>query len=92
LAYIALVLTAAFVLLRKARGDPARMAIGAAFVALVFHTNLYADFLEDPLTWTLLGVGAALACEPLRKAPRPGRQRLPVSPAEPAGEPQQQLV
>ena len=37
------------------------MAIAAAFLALVFHTMLYADFLEDPVTWTLLGVGSALA-------------------------------
>jgi len=35
--------------------------VGAAFLALVFHTMLYADFLEDPVTWTLLGVGVALA-------------------------------
>jgi hypothetical protein len=27
----------------------------------VFHTLLYADFLEDPVTWTLLGIGTALA-------------------------------
>lgn len=59
--YIALVLVGLVALLARARGDPARAALGAAFLALVFHTNLYADFLEDPLTWTLLGVGVALA-------------------------------
>ena len=32
-----------------------RSAVAAAFVALVFHTMLYADFLEDPTTWALLG-------------------------------------
>jgi hypothetical protein len=47
--------------LRGSRGDPPRAAIAAAFLALVFHTLLYADFLEDPVTWLLLGVGAALA-------------------------------
>ena len=47
-------------LLAGARGDPARAAVAAAFLALVFHTMLYADFLEDPVTWTLLGVGIAL--------------------------------
>ena len=61
IAYIALVLVSLVVLLRGTRGDPARAAIGAAFLALVFHTLLYADFLEDPVTWLLLGVGAALA-------------------------------
>jgi O-antigen ligase len=61
LAYVALVLAAMFVLVRGARGDPARAAVAAAFVALMLHTNLYADFLEDPLSWALLGVGLALA-------------------------------
>ena len=27
----------------------------------MFHTLLYADFLEDPVTWALLGIGTALA-------------------------------
>jgi O-antigen ligase len=64
LAYLALVVVGAVVLLGGARGDPVRIAIAAAFLALVFHTLLYADFLEDPTTWTLLGVGAALAVRP----------------------------
>jgi O-antigen ligase len=68
LAYIALVLVALMTLLRGTRGDPTRVAIGAAFLALVFHTMLYADFLEDPFTWALLGVGCALA-----RAARPAR-------------------
>jgi putative inorganic carbon (hco3(-)) transporter len=65
IAYIALVLAALVTLLRRARADPARVAIAGAFVALLFHTLLYADFLEDPITWTLLAIGAALA----RQAP-----------------------
>ena len=28
------------------------------------HTWLYAAFLEDPVTWTLLALGTALACPP----------------------------
>jgi O-antigen ligase len=68
LAYIALVLVAAFVLVQGARSDPARAAIAAMFIALVFHTLLYADFLEDPVTWVLLGVGAALAASRSRRA------------------------
>jgi O-antigen ligase len=59
--YLALVALAAAGLLRSARREPARVAIAAAFLALVFHTLLYADFLEDPATWTLLGIGVALA-------------------------------
>jgi O-antigen ligase len=41
--------------------SPFRLAIAACFAALVLHTWVYADFLEDPLTWTLLGIGVALA-------------------------------
>ena len=48
-------------LLARARGSLARAAIGAAFVALVVHTMVYAAFLEDPTTWVLLAAGAALA-------------------------------
>jgi O-antigen ligase len=61
LPYFALVVVAGLLLVRGARTDLARTAVAAAFLALVFHTLLYADFLEDPVTWTLLGVGTALA-------------------------------
>jgi O-antigen ligase len=61
IAYIALVVVSLAVLFRGARGDPARAAIAATFLALVFHTLLYADFLEDPVAWLLLGIGAPLA-------------------------------
>jgi O-antigen ligase len=63
-AYLALVVSAVITLLQRARSDPARAAIAAAFIALVFHTLLYADFLEDPITWTLLAIGVALARRP----------------------------
>ena len=61
ISYVAFVIAALVALLQRTRGDPARIAIAAAFVALVFHTMLYADFLEDPITWALLAIGAALA-------------------------------
>ena len=64
LAYLAFVVATLITLLHRARGDPARVAIAAAFVALLFHTLLYADFLEDPITWTLLAIGVALAGRP----------------------------
>ncbi len=70
LAYLVLVIAALVCLLRGSRGDPVRAAIAAAFAALVFHTMLYADFLEDPVTWALLGVGISLAAGPAR--PRRG--------------------
>jgi putative inorganic carbon (HCO3(-)) transporter len=64
LAYLALVIVAIIVLLRGSRADPVRAAIAAAFIALLVHTMLYADFLEDPVTWALLGIGIALSRTP----------------------------
>ncbi len=61
LAYVALLVIALTALLRGARGSAARAAVAAAFAALVFHTLVYAAFLEDPLTWALLAAGVALA-------------------------------
>jgi putative inorganic carbon (hco3(-)) transporter len=64
LAYLALVVAALVTLLERSRADPARVAVAAAFLALLFHTMLYADFLEDPITWTLLAIGVALSGQP----------------------------
>jgi O-antigen ligase len=60
-AYVALLVLAFARLLKGARGSPVRAAIAAGFFALVLHTWLYAAFLEDPVTWTLLALGTALA-------------------------------
>ena len=59
--YVALLIVAFTVLFRDAARAPPRIAIAASFAALVLHTWIYADFLEDPLTWTLLGIGVACA-------------------------------
>jgi O-antigen ligase len=59
--YAALLISAFAVLFSGAGRSPPRIAIAACFSALVLHTWTYADFLEDPLTWTLLGIGVALA-------------------------------
>jgi putative inorganic carbon (hco3(-)) transporter len=86
LAYLAFVISAIACVLRRTRGDPARSAVAAAFIALIFHTLLYADFLEDPTTWVLLGVGLALAAAPVRErvgaSAAPGR-RPPAAVAGP---------
>ena len=83
IAYVALVVVALVALLRGARGDPVRAAIAAAFLALVFHTMLYADFLEDPVRWALLGAGMALA----RAAPQPEPARRRARTGSPAPQP-----
>jgi O-antigen ligase len=49
----------------RGRDPPPRLVsrafVAAAFAALVLHTLLYAAFLEDPIAWTLIGVGGVLA-------------------------------
>jgi putative inorganic carbon (hco3(-)) transporter len=42
---------------------PARIAMAAAFCALLVHTIGYAAYLTDPLTWALLAMGGVLAAE-----------------------------
>jgi O-antigen ligase len=59
--YIALLVTSLLALFTGAGRSPPRIAVAAAFAALVLHTWTYADFLEDPFTWALLGIGLALA-------------------------------
>jgi hypothetical protein len=61
LVYAVLLVTAAAVLFGAgARGDPARCAIAACFVAILVHSLGYAAFATDPVTWALLGLGLAL--------------------------------
>ena len=65
---------------RSRRGPPTppplgRTIVAAAFAALVFHTMTYAAFLEDPITWTLIGLGIALRINPVDP---------PTTPSEPA--------
>jgi putative inorganic carbon (HCO3(-)) transporter len=75
--YLALLVAALSRLFRRAGENPLRAFVAAAFLALLVHTMLYAAFLEDPITWALLGVGMALA------AAVPPRTRLPREPAAP---------
>jgi O-antigen ligase len=58
--YVALLAVAFLTLFSGAGRSPPRIAIAVCFAALVLHTWVYADFLEDPVTWTLLGIGVAL--------------------------------
>jgi O-antigen ligase len=78
ISYLVLLWAAAVVLLtglrRALREHPdtptvARAAVAAAFCALVVHTLAYAAYLEDPLTWTLLALGAALLAAPRPSEP-----------------------
>jgi O-antigen ligase len=61
------------------------LALGAAFLALFVHALFYSGFLEDPITWVVLGVGAAFLAWPRAAAPaaearaRPGAEPAPVA-------------
>jgi O-antigen ligase len=70
--YVALLAAAFVVLFRGAGRSPPRIAIAACFAALVLHTWTYADFLEDPFTWTLMALGVALARQDDRPTARGG--------------------
>jgi O-antigen ligase len=100
-AYVWLLVAALAVLLRGLpaalrRGPPgvplvARAAVAAAFCALVLHTLVYAAYLEDPLSWTLLAVAAALVLAAVREreeraqaaTPAVGAERAPREPVTP---------
>lgn len=79
--YVLLLVCSFLALFRGAGRSPPRIAIAACFAGLVLHTWTYADFLEDPTTWALLGIGLALA------APAAGEPSSPSAQAGPAAEP-----
>ncbi len=67
--YVALIVVAIWAMTAGLRGRRAgRAAVLAAFVALLVHTMAYAGFFEDPITWVLLAIGAALASTPFAAA------------------------
>jgi O-antigen ligase len=78
LAYLAILVTGFALLFRRARGDPLQAALAAMFTALVLHTMTYADFLEDPVTWTILGAGVALVAR-RREETAPAADPVPVA-------------
>jgi O-antigen ligase len=81
--YVALLVVAFIVLFAGAGRSPPRIALAACFAALVLHTWTYADFLEDPMTWTLLGIGVALALAAAREAEGEARGETPQRVAQP---------
>jgi O-antigen ligase len=76
--YVALLVSSFAVLFRGAGRSPPRIAMAACLAALVLHTWTYADFLEDPFTWTILAIGIALAARAAPK-PRPGPAAQPAA-------------
>jgi hypothetical protein len=60
-----------------------RCVAAAAFCALLLHTFVYAAFLEDPLTWTLLAMAMALRRVEPDGAPAAGPAARAAGHAEP---------
>jgi len=50
------------------------LALGASFLALFVHALSYSGFLEDPITWVVLGVGAGFLSWPRRDEGPPERR------------------
>jgi O-antigen ligase len=49
------------------RDEALGLALGAAFVGLFVHALFYSGFLEDPLTWFVVGIAAASCVQPARE-------------------------
>lgn len=72
LVYAALIAASLIILLGgPMRASPARVAVGACYVALIVHSLGYADFATDPASWALAALGLALARAQLAERPAP---------------------
>ena len=74
--YAWLLVGGAWLILEVRRGDEALgLALGAAFIGLFVHALFYSGFLEDPITWFVIGVAAAY-CAQAARVERPARARV----------------
>jgi peptidoglycan/LPS O-acetylase OafA/YrhL len=79
--YLWLLVGGVLMLERVRRGDQALgLALAATFLALFVHALFYSGFLEDPITWVVLAVGAGYLSwreihEPPLSAAERARQR-----------------
>jgi hypothetical protein len=65
--YAWLLVAGAWVILQVRRVDePLGLALGVAFIGLFVHALFYSGFLEDPLTWLVIGIAAAYSVQPAR--------------------------
>jgi O-antigen ligase len=65
---------ARLILRLRTRDEALGLALGAAFLGLFVHALFYSGFLEDPLTWLVVGIAAAYCAQPL-----PARRREPAA-------------
>jgi O-Antigen ligase len=67
--YAWLLVAGAMLILKVRRLDePLGLALGVSFIGLFVHALFYSGFLEDPLTWLVIGIAAAYSVQ-LARAP-----------------------
>jgi O-antigen ligase len=54
----------------RRRDEVLGLALGATFLGLFVHALFYSGFLEDPLTWLVLGIAAAYCALPAERRTR----------------------
>jgi O-antigen ligase len=59
----------------RGRDETLALALGVTLLGLFTHALFYSGFLEDPLTWLVLGIAAAYSAQPV------GERRREVAPA-----------
>ncbi|MBA2421399.1 MAG: O-antigen ligase family protein, partial [Thermoleophilaceae bacterium] len=65
--YAWLLLGGARLILQVRRLDePLGLALGVTFIGLFVHALFYSGFVEDPLTWLVIGIAAACCVQPAR--------------------------
>jgi O-antigen ligase len=65
--YAWLLLGGARLILQVRRLDePLGLALGVTFIGLFVHALFYSGFVEDPLTWLVIGIAAAYCVQPAR--------------------------
>jgi hypothetical protein len=65
--YTWLLVGGAGLILRVRRLDePLGLALGVTFIGLFVHALFYSGFVEDPLTWLVIGIAAAYCMQPAR--------------------------
>jgi O-antigen ligase len=69
--YAWLLVGGARLILRLRRRDEALgLALGVSFAGLFVHALFYSGFLEDPLTWLVIGIAAGYCAQPVAERPR----------------------
>jgi O-antigen ligase len=74
--YAWLLVGGVYLILRlRGRDETLALALGVTLLGLFTHALFYSGFLEDPLTWLVLGIAAAYSAQPV------GERRREVAPA-----------